>query len=1783
MLRSASRLRLLLAGCAAAFALGTGLACDRGVTAPREIGPDGRPVGRLVMVVPIGELTATTLVVEVSAPDIIPTMVFNLPVVAGVATGSISIPAGASRLFTVRAFDGSTETHRGTKVLTILAGVNPTASITLTPLAGTVPITASLGSLVITITPLVATARVGDTIRFAATIRDAAAAIIPGPARWATTNTARVTIDTTGLATVLDTGAVIVVATYSTSAGTATFSGTPGLVGPPPPALRNWVGGSGSGSQRNDWAIANNWSPSFVPTATDSVVIGAATFQPNIAIDTFTVRDLTLRTGATLSANCCGSIQLRVMRTVSGEGGTFGTYISLLLRNTSTIRGVLATAITVNGGIGVTLADSARIGNLTVDGVGADFALAGKRLVVTGNVLVNNGGLLHVNAAAETLDVSGTFQITTSAASHFGALGAGTVILRGVTNYFEGYQASGTHTTVFAGAVAQNAYNMDYVNRPANSLQNLVISGTGGVAFQYYSWRVRGTFAVLAGAGGVASPSGYALRIEGPLTTAAGTSVSGANVIALLDASGTANVNGLWSPAYTDFSGTAQTIKAGLGYQNVRLFQSQTIADTVRIAGNLQVDGASTVLNITSPKRVIMGSMTLPNGGTFVLDAASDTLEVRGDLNTQGGGNSLGKLTSGTVILWGTLYGNNYSGTGNNLVKFDNPGTGVQRLSGFDPAGTPVTGLQNFEATGSGNVDVCSNVKIGGSLKLLSAVTMSAACYPYYGLYVTGPITTVVGSTLSSYFVQMGHVSGTNRVAGGWSPGYTDVVFPGDTLKPGLAYQTIRFYASDSLQAGGNYTLTGDLITDGTGVAVGMRGARVTVQGQLNVQNSSRFLMVPGDTMSVGGNMTWNSSAPSAQTGGQISWGGQYLNMGSYVPGGTHKLKVTNAVLQPHINTTDPTLRPFARLEVASPFGVMLDGSIAVTDSFVVSASGPTANVQTSYYYELQTRGPVVSAATSTIAPAYFALNGTTSLAAVAGNFAPGDLRVYQATPGLLRNAPGFHYADIEFFTSYTLVDTLTTTPNAAVYPYTWTGSVTVNNAATVLDFGGKRMRLSGGLDVNTNAILKMVAPGGGDTLMVGDGSGGASGYLYLDGGATANSILTFGTIILRGNTNVTNATIANTHTFVVTDSGLAPGTRTFSLYSGNTLGNVVVRGSSGLTVQYNNNWVVNNFDVQPGPTFRSGYYYYVWHTNGPVTTAAASVVGAAYPYGGIFEIGHTSGTSNVNGVWTPGVTRWMVPGATIKPTLAYQNMEFNASGTFSAVAPTTLTGYLYGTGAGTVISLAGKSVNVGDYFQLASSATLSMTNANDTLMVQNDFQSDNGAVNSNVTAGVIRVRGHVNANRLNPTGTNKIVLDSSGLATTQNLYTYNTPLNRVDVRTNRNVSFQTMTVNDSLNILTPVAYGNTYPYYIYTLNGPITSVASSTTQSGGTYELAHTTGTSLINGTWAPYITRWKVAGATIKPGLAYQNMEFNASGTFSAIAPTVLSGYLYGTGVGTVISMANKSVRVGDYFQLATGATLSMTNPNDTLFVATTFNSDNGSVNSNVNNGVIRVRGNVNANRLNPTGASKLVLDSLVSASTQTVSTGATPLNRVEVRTNRQVDVQSTTTFSDSVSILTPVTFGSSYPYYVLAFVGPVTSVASSTLLGGYLRFQHATAADNLLGNLSTPLEVQLNAPTSSLVPVAPRFSYQYLRIMSTAAMPVGATLKLGPGGASSSGTLYVDATGTLTIPSTSTMHACSDIQIVAPGSISNLGTLKVRVVPSPAVLAQISPPPLTGQVCP
>jgi glucose/arabinose dehydrogenase len=167
-----------------------------------------------------------TLVVEVSAPDIAPPLVFNITITAGVALGTVTVQAGSNRLITMRAFDtGGVETHRGSVTVTILPGTNPVISLMLAPLAGDVPINATLGSFVITVAPAADTMAVGGTTGLTATIVAANGDAIAQPVVWATLNPSVATVaktgDRTAQVTGVGPGATTVVATFGGSGGPA--------------------------------------------------------------------------------------------------------------------------------------------------------------------------------------------------------------------------------------------------------------------------------------------------------------------------------------------------------------------------------------------------------------------------------------------------------------------------------------------------------------------------------------------------------------------------------------------------------------------------------------------------------------------------------------------------------------------------------------------------------------------------------------------------------------------------------------------------------------------------------------------------------------------------------------------------------------------------------------------------------------------------------------------------------------------------------------------------------------------------------------------------------------------------------------------------------------------------------------------------------------------------------------------------------------------------------------------------------------------------------------------------------------------------------------------------------------------------------------------------------------------------------------------------------------------------------------------------------------------------
>jgi len=156
------------------------------------------------------------VVVEVTGPGIATPLVFNLTISAGTASGTVTVPAGAQRTFTLTAFDAAgIATHRGSVTVDVAEGTNALASVTMLGLQGDQPIVGHIGTLIVSIAPSSDTLIVGDTLRLTATVVDDIGDTLNVQVRWATLNPARAWVDTAGLVTALGSGTVMIVATYA--------------------------------------------------------------------------------------------------------------------------------------------------------------------------------------------------------------------------------------------------------------------------------------------------------------------------------------------------------------------------------------------------------------------------------------------------------------------------------------------------------------------------------------------------------------------------------------------------------------------------------------------------------------------------------------------------------------------------------------------------------------------------------------------------------------------------------------------------------------------------------------------------------------------------------------------------------------------------------------------------------------------------------------------------------------------------------------------------------------------------------------------------------------------------------------------------------------------------------------------------------------------------------------------------------------------------------------------------------------------------------------------------------------------------------------------------------------------------------------------------------------------------------------------------------------------------------------------------------------------------------
>jgi hypothetical protein len=162
--------------------------------------------------------TATSgFVVEVSAPDIPTTLVFNLPVEENVARGTITLPAGSDRVLTARAFDRKgLETHYGGRTIQVRGGDNDAVTITLLPLHGDQPIEMTVGTYTVSVSPPAVTVAPGESVQLDATVSDAdGRVVIDAAVQWASLNPSIAAVTADGLVTARASGEAQVVAVYA--------------------------------------------------------------------------------------------------------------------------------------------------------------------------------------------------------------------------------------------------------------------------------------------------------------------------------------------------------------------------------------------------------------------------------------------------------------------------------------------------------------------------------------------------------------------------------------------------------------------------------------------------------------------------------------------------------------------------------------------------------------------------------------------------------------------------------------------------------------------------------------------------------------------------------------------------------------------------------------------------------------------------------------------------------------------------------------------------------------------------------------------------------------------------------------------------------------------------------------------------------------------------------------------------------------------------------------------------------------------------------------------------------------------------------------------------------------------------------------------------------------------------------------------------------------------------------------------------------------------------------
>lgn len=315
-------------GLLAGALLAIGAACSDRVTTPD--GGARAPVTITATLTAEQQALIAGMSVEVTGSGITTPIVVTLSVSGATVNGTVQVPVGGSRTFTVRAFDAEgRETHTGSATAAVVAGTNPPLVVRMTAVEGSVPIDVTIGSYGVTLTPATASVAVDQSVTLTANVTTNGTTA-SGPLTWGVVNPALVTLTVAGdgrSAVVRGrlAGTTRVVASYEgvAAASTVTISDAPPANQPPVArtngAFSNVVGGSigfsSAGSNDPDGTIVSYlWSFGDGTTSTQAnpakAYSAAGTYTVRLTVTDDDGAAATAYTSAVISAAPTGNLAL---------------------------------------------------------------------------------------------------------------------------------------------------------------------------------------------------------------------------------------------------------------------------------------------------------------------------------------------------------------------------------------------------------------------------------------------------------------------------------------------------------------------------------------------------------------------------------------------------------------------------------------------------------------------------------------------------------------------------------------------------------------------------------------------------------------------------------------------------------------------------------------------------------------------------------------------------------------------------------------------------------------------------------------------------------------------------------------------------------------------------------------------------------------------------------------------------------------------------------------------------------------------------------------------------------------------------------------------------------------------------------------------------------------------------------------------------------------------------------------------------------------------------------